>query len=362
MRVAGGEASGVGHERDAVVRRPRRSARRRRVRHGSTGAPGTAGCLVDLAQAGAQPSGRDVGRPSRRGRRPAGWRSTRCRRRWTMASRRSSMSPTTSTSCGQAARWSTSASCGGSVSLGLARPSPAPSTMNSRRPVRPRRRRARRRRAAPAAWWRAGRRPLLGGRQPSAPGSSSGSAAVEDAGVAALEPVVEPGQRLDVQALPRPGQPELAEHRRPGRPGCPPAPPRRERRRAGAAARSASRSRGTRGCRRWRSSGSRFALVPPLVAEWVLDRSVEPQVVPRVRVVVELQRGLHHRDRRLAVHGGEPRVQRGACAARGGRRRSSWLRQNSSLRPEVSPTMARNGVTNDELNSPWCWRPRTGRR
>ena len=37
--VAGGEAAGIGHQRDPVRRRPRRSARRGDVRHGSTGAP-----------------------------------------------------------------------------------------------------------------------------------------------------------------------------------------------------------------------------------------------------------------------------------------------------------------------------------
>ena len=36
---------------------------------------------------------------------------------------------------------------------------------------------------------------------------------VKDAGVAPLEPVVEPGQRFDVQALPWPRQAVVAEHR-----------------------------------------------------------------------------------------------------------------------------------------------------
>src|SRR6478752_1445389 len=49
--------------------------------------------------------------------------------------------------------------------------------------------------------------PVVGARQPVSDGG-----AVEDAGFPVLQPVVEPGEGLDVQALPRPGQTELAEH------------------------------------------------------------------------------------------------------------------------------------------------------
>ena len=58
---------------------------------------------------------------------------------------------------------------------------------------------------APGGGQAGGRTPLVGAWHPVTDRRS-----VENAGVAVLEPVVEPGQRLHMQALPRPGQAELA--------------------------------------------------------------------------------------------------------------------------------------------------------
>src|SRR5207248_10429348 len=59
-------------------------------------------------------------------------------------------------------------------------------------------------------WPGVGGAPLVGPGQEVADGG-----AVERAGVAALEPVVEPGESLDVHAFPRPRQAVLAEHGHP---------------------------------------------------------------------------------------------------------------------------------------------------
>ncbi len=98
---------------------------------------------------------------------------------------------------------------------------------------------------------------------------------------------------------------------------------------------------------------AQVALVPPVVAQGVLDGDRPPQVVPGVGVVVELECGVQHRDRRLAVHRGELAGAAAAVRRTVAPASISSLRQNRSLRAEVSPTMARNGVTKPALKSPW---------
>ena len=148
------------------------------------------------------------------------------------------------------------------------------------------------------------RAPLVGARHPVAD-----RGALEDAGVLILQPVVEPGERLDVEALPRPRQPELAEHPDPDDRCVGQRPHGRER--GGQVKRDvlpvAAEIGGHLNAVQQRHQ---VPLIPPLVAQRVLDRHRPPQVVPRVRIVVQLERGVQDGDRRLSVHRGELAVQR----------------------------------------------------
>ena len=148
------------------------------------------------------------------------------------------------------------------------------------------------------------RAPLVG---PGHPVADRG--AVEDAGVLILQPVVEPGERLDVEALPRPRQPELAEHPDPDDRCVGQRPHGRKR------GRQVQRDVLPVAAQIGRHLNAvqqrhQVPLIPPLVAQRVLDRHRPPQVVPRVRIVVQLERRVQDSDRRLSVHRGELAVQR----------------------------------------------------
>ena len=176
-----------------------------------------------------------------------------------VAWRTSSRSPTTSSpaverSAGPGQRGRRVGLAGlGAVEAGAERHGTAAPPASPRRRVESRRRRATRCASseAPAGGQVSRGPPLVRTRHPVAD-----RRAVEDAGVAALQPVVEPGQRLDVQALPGPGESVVAQQRI-RTSGCWSARRRSATCTAGAGARSASRSRDRPACRSAISSGRR---------------------------------------------------------------------------------------------------------
>ena len=173
----------------------------------------------------------------------------------------------------------------------------------------------------------------------------------QNPGVAALQPVIEPGQRLDMQAFPRPGQAVIAEHRD--------------------AHMLAVGQRVEGGeCRGQMQrhilpiaaeidrhldpvqQRHEIAFVPPCIAQRALDRDGAPDIIPGMRIMMQLHQKLQRRHRGLAVHGGEFRCTAGRCSTVRAASRS-LLRKNVSDSFDVMPTIARNGVTNELENRPW---------
>src|SRR5580700_6122347 len=126
----------------------------------------------------------------------------------------------------------------------------------------------------------------------------------QDTGILSLEPVVEPCERLDVQAFPRPRQTVLAQH---GDLNVFAVGEFLECRKGGWKMQRHVLPVATEIDRHLYLVQQRqdVAIVPPCVPQWMFHDDGAPEVVPRMRIVMKLEKNFQPRHRRLAIEGGK---------------------------------------------------------